>query len=76
MPFILTAQNTMAFSFPSSCGAGAGAGAGIATAENGRTITDIEDVARTAPATHTWRDLSIPAADIEPIKAFLLDLSA
>ncbi len=43
-------------------------------AENGRAITDIEDAARSAPTDHVWRDLSVPTADVEPIKAFLADL--
>ena len=48
----------------------------LTAAENGRAITDIEDAARTMPARHIWKDLSIPAADVEPIKAHLLDLIA
>jgi ELP3 family radical SAM enzyme/protein acetyltransferase len=43
-------------------------------AANGKQITDIEESARTAPARHVWRDLSVPAGDVEPIKAFLRDL--
>jgi ELP3 family radical SAM enzyme/protein acetyltransferase len=56
-----------------ACG---GAGGSTLTAENGTAIADIEDAARTAPATHTWRDLSVPTAEVEPIKAFLRDLIA
>ncbi len=53
------------------------AGGGLLSkAENGRAIADIEDAARSAPAAHTWRDLSVPVADVEPIKAFLRDLIA
>lgn len=43
-------------------------------AVNGKQITDIEESARTAPARHVWRDLSVPAGDVMPIKAFLRDL--
>lgn len=46
------------------------------SAENGHAIADIEDAARTAPERHVWKDLSIPAADVEPIRAQLLDLIA
>jgi ELP3 family radical SAM enzyme/protein acetyltransferase len=48
----------------------------LTAAENGRSISDIEDAARSMPAHHVWKDLSIPAADVEPIKAHLHDLIA
>jgi len=38
-------------------------------------IQDIEDAARSAPQTHVWRDLSIPAADIPQIKAMLYEIT-
>jgi len=61
----------MEFEQAPSCGGGRNT-----LAENGRTIADIEDAARIAPASHVWRDLSIPVGDIEPIKAFLEDLNS
>jgi ELP3 family radical SAM enzyme/protein acetyltransferase len=48
----------------------------LSHAQNGRRIADIEDTCAKMPSTHTWRELSIPDADIEPIKAMLYELTA
>jgi ELP3 family radical SAM enzyme/protein acetyltransferase len=40
----------------------------------GKSIADIEDSVRSLPANHVWHDLSVPAAHVIPIKAFLADL--
>ena len=66
----------MEISYDNTPAAPCAGGGLLSRAENGRAIADIEDAARSAPAGHTWRDLSVPAADVEPIKAFLRDLIA
>ena len=40
---------------------------------NASQISDIEDYCRDLPKTHTWKDLSIPAAEVEVLERMVLD---
>ena len=43
-------------------------------ARNGKRITDIEDICRLLPKTHTWADHRIPAADYGDIKIMMTEM--